>query len=341
MNGANGNGANAIRSDAEGAAEIAVLVDYENLARGVHEERGPHARVKMRALMHEVAGHGRIVCARAYCDWRMFRYAQRELGELGVEMVDIPELRGKNSADIQMVVDAIDIAIARRHIGTFVLITGDSDFLPLARKLREYGRRVVGIGARCSTASRLVNVCDEFIMYDEAVEMPPPLPRGARERRVEAAPPAEPAGPAAEAEEGEPGEGEARGPATLEEVRHALRRIATRHGGPSGWLHGSAAKQILRRSYPDFRETDYGAPNLARLLERLAEEGTIEIEEAAHGDVRIRAPQAGLPAGGQGEGGRGRRGRRGGRRTRREADAAADPEPEPEAQAPAEAAAAA
>ena len=337
MNGANGNGANAIRADAEGAAEIAVLVDYENLARGVHEERGPHARVKMRAVMHEVAGHGRIVCARAYCDWRMFRFAQRELGELGVEMIDIPELRGKNSADIQMVVDAIDIAIARRHIGTFVLITGDSDFLPLARKLREYGRRVVGIGARCSTASRLVNVCDEFIMYDEAVEMPPPLPRGARERRAEAAPPAE----AAEAG-AEPEEGEARGPATLDEVRHALRRIATRHGGPSGWLHGSAAKQILRRSYPDFRETDYGAPNLARLLERLAEEGIVEIEEAAHGDVRIRAAQTGLAAGAQGEGGRSRRGRRGGRRTRREAETA-EPEPMPEAetQPPAEAAAAA
>jgi uncharacterized protein (TIGR00288 family) len=148
---------------------IAVFVDFENLAIGSRDMHEGGFRIDL--VLKRLLEKGRIVFKRAYCDWNRYRGAVRDFHGQGIEMVDIPagRMSGKNSADIRMVVDALDLCYSKDHIDTFALLTGDSDFSPLVNKLKENNKRVIGCGVMSSTSELLVSSCDEFLYYDDIV----------------------------------------------------------------------------------------------------------------------------------------------------------------------------
>ena len=155
---------------------MAVLIDYENLALGTgrrkrngHQEIGPMP--DMQCILERLVDKGRIVSKRAYCDWQRFPDAVTPLHELGIELIEIPDraFTGKNSADIRLAVDAIEMCLTRDHIDTFAILSGDSDFSPLVSKLKEFGKTVIGVGMREATSSLLAGNCDEFLFYEDIV----------------------------------------------------------------------------------------------------------------------------------------------------------------------------
>jgi uncharacterized protein (TIGR00288 family) len=148
---------------------IAVFVDFENLALGVREMKSEAFQIQL--VLKRLLEKGRIVFKRAYCDWSNYRDAVREFHGQGIELVDIPQSKasGKNSADIHMVVDALDLCYAKEHIDLFALLSGDSDFSPLVSKLKENDKRVIGCGVKSSTSNLLIAACDEFIYYDDLI----------------------------------------------------------------------------------------------------------------------------------------------------------------------------
>jgi len=150
-------------------SRIAVFVDFENLAIGSRDMHGGEFRIDL--VQKRLLEKGRIVFKRAYCDWNRYRGAVRDFHAQGIEMIDIPSSRmsGKNSADIRMVVDALDLCHSKGHIDIFALLTGDSDFSPLVNKLKENNKRVIGCGVKSSTSDLLVASCDEFLYYDDLV----------------------------------------------------------------------------------------------------------------------------------------------------------------------------
>ena len=165
---------------------IAVFVDYENLAIGVRNMRKGNFKIDL--VLRRLLEKGRIVYKRAYCDWSKYRNAVREFHEQGVEMIDIPQSKasGKNSADIHMVVDALDLCHQKQHIDLFALLSGDSDFSPLVAKLKENDKRVIGCGVKSSTSDLLIGSCDEFIYYDDLVRVAE-KPKPARPKAEKAA----------------------------------------------------------------------------------------------------------------------------------------------------------
>ena len=150
---------------------IAVFVDFENLAIGVRDMKS--GGFEIRLVLKRLLEKGRIVYKRAYCDWHNYADAVREFHAQGIELIDIPKskMSGKNSADIRMVVDALDLCYSKQHIDAFALISGDSDFSPLVSKLKENNKRVIGCGVKSSTSDLLIANCDEFIYYDDLVRV--------------------------------------------------------------------------------------------------------------------------------------------------------------------------
>jgi uncharacterized protein (TIGR00288 family) len=243
---------------------IAVFADFENLALGA--EQSKHGRFQMDPVMKRLLERGRIVFKRAYCDWNRFQKFMREFHMLGFEMVDIPHsgASGKNSADIRMVVDAIDLCYSKSHIDTFALLTGDSDFSPLVSKLKENDKRVLGCGVRSSTSDLLASSCDEFIYYDNLI---------AEQKR----PPRRSAKPVSD------------------KHREAFERLTTTLASLEeeyDTVWGSVVKKTLKRVYPDFSESSYGYRNFSELLSHAQREGLIELEEGEGGNYKIRTPEA-------------------------------------------------
>jgi uncharacterized protein (TIGR00288 family) len=144
---------------------IAVLMDFENIVLGLPQQ----SKFKPKAILGRVLDHGKVIVKRAYADWGRYTKDKVKLHELGFDLLDIPKrsMTGKNSADIRMVVDAMDMVLTIPHIDTFALITGDSDFTPLVCKLREHDKHVIGIGVKDSSSKLLIESCDEFVFYDE------------------------------------------------------------------------------------------------------------------------------------------------------------------------------
>jgi uncharacterized protein (TIGR00288 family) len=245
---------------------IAVFVDFENLALGA--EQSNKGRFQMDPVMKRLLERGRIVFKRAYCDWNRFQKFMREFHMLGFEMVDIPHsgASGKNSADIRMVVDAIDLCYSKSHIDTFALLTGDSDFSPLVSKLKENNKRVIGLGVRSSTSDLLASSCDEFIFYDNLIA---DQKRTTRPRRS--------AKPISD-KQGEAFERLVTTVASLEEEYDTV------------W--GSVVKKTLKRVYPGFSESYYGYRSFSDLLAHAQREGLIELEEGEGGNYKIRTPES-------------------------------------------------
>jgi len=235
---------------------IAVFVDYENLAIGVRRMR--KGAFKIDLVLRRLLEKGRIVYKRAYCDWSNYRDAVREFHTQGIELIDIPQSKasGKNSADIHMVVDAVDLAYQKDHIDIFALISGDSDFSPLASKLKENDKRVIGCGVKTSTSDLLIGSCDEFIYYDDLM-------------REEAAKPRKRAGTKQKEESAE-----LRRQDAAEKVLEIIRSLERDYD--TVW--GSMVKQAVRRVHPGFNEMYYGHSSFAEMLENLEKEGLIDLE---------------------------------------------------------------
>jgi uncharacterized protein (TIGR00288 family) len=246
---------------------IAVFVDYENLAIGVRQMRAGKFQIDL--VLRRLLEKGRIVYKRAYCDWSNYRDAVREFHQHGIEMVDIPQSKasGKNSADIHMVVDALDLCYQKTHIDAFALISGDSDFSPLAGKLKENDKRVVGVGVKSSTSDLLIGSCDEFIYYDDLIRAVESKPKRRRKKT---------------AQSGEQQLTKDAGEKVVEIVRSLERDYDT--------VWGSMVKQTIRRVYPSFNEVYYGASSFADLLERVEKAGQIELEfDDARGNYIVRS----------------------------------------------------
>ena len=163
---------------------MAVFLDLENIALGAHDAQFP--AFDIRKVLERLLLKGHIVVKKAYCDFDRYKAFKRGLHEAAFEMIEIPHVRqsGKNSADIRMVVDALDLCYTKSHVDTFVIISGDSDFSPLVSKLRENAKTVIGVGVKKSTSDLFINNCDEFIYYDDLVR------GGRRPGNVARAPPA-------------------------------------------------------------------------------------------------------------------------------------------------------
>ncbi|MBO6575447.1 MAG: NYN domain-containing protein [Rhodothermales bacterium] len=245
---------------------IAVYVDFENVALGLRDRDQPDFDVEI--VLEKLLEKGRILVKNAYCDWSSYQGARRPLHEAGFVLVEIPHARwsGKNSADIRMVVDALDLCYTRPHIDVFALVTGDSDFTPLVGKLREQGKRVIGIGVRDSSSKLLIESCDDFWYYDEIAGS-----------RVPEEPEAN-----GEKEKGKPSR-----------TRLFKRLAATAHSmiddrGEAVWA--SHVKQVFKRKQPNFSEGFYGFSSFSELLEEASRKGFLEIERDKNsGGHRIRS----------------------------------------------------
>jgi uncharacterized LabA/DUF88 family protein len=243
---------------------IAVFFDFENIITGVRDAKYDQFRLDL--ILDRLVEKGKIVFKRAYCDWSRFREHKNEMHENSFELVDIPKKRisGKNSADIRMVVDALDLCFRREHVTAFALVSGDSDFSPLATKLTEYNKYVIGIGVKNSTSELLVSVSDEFIYYEDLV----------REKRRPSRPVVPVAASAsASASTAAPTDGKADELFDLvTDAYAALQRENYEH------IWGSMIKQQIKRKRPQFSENYFGFRNFSDVLEAAKKAGLFELK---------------------------------------------------------------
>lgn len=256
---------------AEADATMAVFLDLENLALGAHEANFPPFDV--RKVLERLLLKGHIVVKKAYCDFERYKAFKRGLHEAAFELIEIPHVRqsGKNSADIRMVVDALDLCYTKSHVDSFVIISGDSDFSPLVSKLRENDKTVIGVGVKQSTSDLFISNCDEFIYYDDLARV-----ESVRKERVRAvAPSQEPARPKerpARKPPQPPSVGEA-----LELLTKTLDALRTERGAEYE-IHGSLIKQAMRRQWPGFNERAHGFKAFNDLLLEAQEQGLLKLE---------------------------------------------------------------
>ncbi len=264
-----------------GDGNLAVFCDFENVALGVRDAN--LAKFDIRPIIERLLLKGSIVAKKAYCDWDRYKEFKATMHEAAFELIEIPHARqsGKNSADIRMVVDALDLCYTKEHIDTFVIISGDSDFSPLVSKLRENAKSVIGVGVKNSTSDLLVNNCDEFIFYDDLVadrKSPRRRPRGKERSKSGVTTPTEqpdsvaaPDDPAQEA---------------IDLVLQTAEAIYAERGDRAK-LWGSMIKQTLKRRRPGFNESAYGFGSFNDLLEEAQTRGllSLELDERSGGYV--------------------------------------------------------
>jgi uncharacterized protein (TIGR00288 family) len=260
---------------------MALFCDFENLALGVRDAK--YEKFDIKRVLEKLLLKGSIVVKKAYCDWERYKQFKAAMHEAAFELIEIPHVRqsGKNSADIRMVVDALDLCYTKGHVDTFVLLTGDSDFSPLVSKLRENDKTVIGVGVKQSTSDLLIANCDEFIYYDDLVRDQPKREKKARMQRREkdkekapaggTATPAEAAAPPGKSDEEKRQE-------AIDLVMETIEALATERGSEEK-IWGSMVKQALKRRQPGFNEAYYGFRSFSRLLEEAAAKGLIEVEE--------------------------------------------------------------
>lgn len=247
---------------AEALAEshnIAVYVDLENVAIGVRDT--PSKMFDISLVLQRLVEKGNIVVRRAYADWSKYASYRRPLHEAGVELIEMPgsKLTGKNSADIKMVVDALELSFTKPHIDTFALVTGDSDFSPLVAKLRENNKHTVAVGVKNSTSPLLIDTCDEFIYYDDLIRKPRSrapsrlsrLPKKTRDAFV-----------------------------LLLDAAEALTR-------ENRELHSSLVKETMKRKQPQFNEEYHGYRSFSRLLEDAEKHKLVKLRKDARSGTYV------------------------------------------------------
>jgi uncharacterized protein (TIGR00288 family) len=240
------------------APNLAVYCDFENVALGSRE--ADYGDFDMGLVLERLLDKGQIIVKKAYADWERFKGARRALHEVAFELIEIPHvsISGKNSADIRLVVDALDLCFTKSHVDMFAVITGDSDFSPLVGKLRENNKKVIGVGVKASTSRLLVECCDEFIYYDDLVRAKRSEKHTRKRGRKRAASPEE-----QHREE------------AMDLVVDTVDALLRDRDPP---LWGSLVKQTLKRKQPHFTESYFGYRNFSHLLEDAQTRGLLELE---------------------------------------------------------------
>ncbi len=260
----------------ESTPNIAIFADYENVAIGVRDAKYDAFDVGL--VLARLLDKGKIIVKKAYSDWERYKSSKKPLHEAGFELIEVPHVSysGKNSADIRLVVDALDMCYQKTHVDVFVIVSGDSDFAPLAAKLRENNKTVIGLGVKSSTSDLFVDTCDEFIYYDDLVrEKKSSAQKGGRRRKKAAT--HEKAGAAAEPEAHVEGDGAGRKDEAIDLVVDTIEALLRDRGGDQVW--GSMVKQTLKRKRPSFNESFYGYKSFNHLLEEAQDKGLLELQK--------------------------------------------------------------
>ena len=255
----------------EKTQSMALFCDFENIALGVRDAK--YAQFDVKKILERLLLKGNILVKKAYSDWERYKDYKPVMHEASFELIEIPHLRqsGKNSADIRMVVDALELCYTKSHVDTFVIISGDSDFSPLVSKLRENNKLVIGVGVKNSSSELLIANCDEFIFYDDLVRESEAKRRKARKPSVKPTPEA-PVKP----EQKENAEEDKKQKA-LDLVVETVEALFDERGEEDK-LWGSMIKQALRRRKPGFNESYYGFRSFSRLLEEARDRHLLELE---------------------------------------------------------------
>jgi uncharacterized protein (TIGR00288 family) len=280
---------------------LALFCDFENVALGVRDAK--YDRFDINRVLERLLLKGSIVVKKAYCDWERYKEFKTAMHAASFELIEIPHVRqsGKNSADIRMVVDALDLCYTKSHVDTFVIISGDSDFSPLVSKLRENNKTVIGVGVKSSTSDLLINNCDEFIYYDDLVR--DQQKRRTRARKAPARPASRGAGRGEKPERGEAARPEpardertdARPAEDATDARASEERAADKQQeafdlvtetldaliaerGADERVWGSMVKQALKRRKPGFNEGYYGFRSFNALLEEAQAQNLLQLE---------------------------------------------------------------
>ncbi|MEO9135302.1 MAG: NYN domain-containing protein [Casimicrobiaceae bacterium] len=264
---------------------MALFCDFENIALGVRD--ASYDKFDIEKVLERLLLKGSIVVKKAYCDWDRYKAFKAPMHEASFELIEIPHVRqsGKNSADIRMVVDALDLCYTKSHVDTFVIISGDSDFSPLVSKLRENAKSVIGVGVKNSTSDLLIANCDEFIYYDDLVRAKRKAPARKRAAKTTANASAAEAPPKQTPDEDRRLEAMELAVETVEAL------IAERGDEEKIW--GSMVKQALRRRKPGFNESFYGFRSFNELLEDAAQHALLMLErDDKSGGYRVRLAPA-------------------------------------------------
>jgi uncharacterized protein (TIGR00288 family) len=238
-------------SDRDYERTLAVFIDFENLAIGFKHRRGDF---DMNKILERLVEKGKIIVKKAYADWNEYKQYTRGLHEAAIELIEIPKrnMTGKNSADIRLAVDAMDLAWSKEHIDTFVIVSGDSDFSPLVSKLKENGKHIIGIGMRQSTSDLLAGNCDEFIFYEDLEKAPAPSPVVA-------------------ADGGDIPKGKKE---VFDLLFETLAALIRENKDP---IFASMVKDTMQRKKPSFNESGYGYRSFSDLLQDAEKQGFIKL----------------------------------------------------------------
>lgn len=244
---------------------MALFCDFENIALGVRDSK--YERFDLKAVLERLLLKGNIVVKKAYSDWDRYQDFKAALHEAAFELIEIPHIRqsGKNSADVRMVVDALDLCYTKAHVDTFVLLTGDSDFSPLVSKLRENNKYVIGVGVKNSTSDLLTGNCDEFIYYDDLAQpkrKSSPRKKAARSQNRKKKPVSQ---------------DEKKQQEALDRVLETAEDLIEERGEEEK-VWGSMVKQALKRRHPGFSERYHGFSTFGRLLEEAETRGLLKLE---------------------------------------------------------------
>ena len=263
---------------------MALFCDFENVALGVRDAR--YAQFDIKKVLERLLLKGSIVVKKAYCDWDRYKEFKATMHEAAFELIEIPHVRqsGKNSADIRMVVDALDLCYTKSHVDTFVIISGDSDFSPLVSKLRENNKYVIGIGVKDSTSDLLSANCDEFIFYDDLVRVQEAKKKQAAKKapkaKTETAKPAK-----AKSEEDKKQE-------AMDFLVETVEGLISERGSDEK-LWGSMVKPTMQRRKPGFNESYYGYRSFKELIEDAQKHKLIALmRDEKSGQYTIRLPAA-------------------------------------------------
>ena len=256
---------------------MALFCDFENIALGVRDAQ--YEKFDIKPILERLLLKGSIVVKKAYCDWERYKSFKAAMHEANFELIEIPHVRqsGKNSADIRMVVDALDLCYTKAHVNTFVIISGDSDFSPLVSKLRENAKRVIGVGVKQSTSDLLIANCDEFIYIDDLMRKRQ-RDNGERQNRL----PADP-----QKQEELRLKGMTKAVDTLEAL------LEDRADDEKVWA--SVLKEAIKRRHPGFNENYHGFKTFGALLEEASKRGLLDFGREANSAYVKRRPPCSPP----------------------------------------------
>ena len=266
---------------------MAVYCDFENIALGARDAK--YAKFNVDKVLERLLLKGNIVVRKAYCDWERYKTFKKPMHEAAFELIEIPHVRqsGKNSADIRMVVDALDLCYTKNHVSIFVIISGDSDFSPLVSKLRENNKLVIGVGVKNSTSDLFISNCDEFIFYDDLVDKRKPARKQAKKSASKSS-----ANSKSKSKEKESRSAARGGSSSEDEIIDFLITtfedlVGDREGDSDIW--GSMLKQAMKRRRPSFNESHYGFRSFNKLLEEARDRGLVHLaSDDKSGGYRVR-----------------------------------------------------